>query len=226
MIRRFLKGMLVSTAWVSLGHAFGGAYAGADLGGGYASIRHRSQNGGTTGKSTKKAFGGVYGVHAGYLYEIGSSRTIIGGEIYANSSSMNPKFSFGSSGQPAQGTVKIKRTVAIGGALLIGKMFNLKTMIYGRIAYEVARFHPVYKFNAASTNSQFAGKSIKKNVSATTPVLGVGLAYKFMRTIIVGAEYQLAAFYGNKKVIKDTTFSTQIHPVEHRLLLRVSFAFG
>ena len=214
-------GCLVSSA-----HGFGGVYIGADLGIGYASTEHDYADLIGKQKKLQTAFGGVYGGHVGYLYEIGTSKTIVGAEVYGNLSSMNPSYQFGADGQPVQGEVKIQRTNAVGLGLVIGKMFNIKTMVYGKMAYERATFKHDYKFRTTAYTPQLAGKSIRKNITIMAPVIGLGLAYKPTRTIIVGGEYQFAGVYGKKKVINQANILTETSPVEHRLLLRVSFSFG
>lgn len=226
MIRHLLAGLGLSVACVGTSYGFGGLYLGADLGLGYSTNEHDYADANGAGKTTKTAFGAVYGAHVGYLYEIGTSKTIVGAEIYGNLTSMNPSFKFGADGFPVQGDVKIKRKNSLGLAVLIGKMFNIKTMIYGRLAYERAAFDHEYKFDTTSYITQYAGQSVKKSVSIMAPVIGLGLAYKPARAIIVGGEYQFAGLYGKKKVISDSNFQTEISPVEHRLLLKISFVFG
>lgn len=226
MVRTLLTGLAVSVSCLGVGHAFGGAYLGVDLGIGHASIQHKYSDVTGSGKVTKATTGAVYGAHAGYLYEIGTSKTIVGGELYGNTSSPTPSFSVGTDNFAVQGEVKIKRTMAVGGALVVGKMFNLKTMLYGRLAYEFATFEHRYNFNATSIVTQFAGKSVKKNVSVGGAVMGLGLAYKVSRMMMAGAEYQFAGMYGRHKSLSQSNFKTEIEPVEHRLLLKVSFVFG
>lgn len=206
--------------------AFGGVYAGADVGLGYDSSEHSYADLTGKGKKNETAFGAVYGGHIGYLYEIGTSKTIVGAEIYGNLSSMNPSYQFGADGLAVQGDVKIQRTNAVGLGLVIGKMFNIKTMVYGKMAYERATFKHEYKFRTTSYIPQYAGKTVRKNVSIMAPVIGLGLAYKPTRMIIVGGEYQFAGMYPKKKVFNEANIVTETAPVEHRLMLRVSFTFG
>lgn len=218
--------ILASSAMITGAQSFGGVYAGADVGMGYSSSEHNYADLVGKGKKVQTAFGAVYGGHVGYLYEIGASKTIVGAEIYGNLSSMNPSFQFGADGFAVQGDVKIQRTNAIGLGLVIGKMFNIKTMVYGKMSYERATFKHEYKFRTTSSVLQYAGKTLRKNVSVMAPVMGLGLAYKPTRMIIVGGEYQFAGMYPKKKVINQANIVTEIAPVEHRLMLRVSFTFG
>ncbi len=213
-------------ALASSAHSFGGAYVGADVGLGYKSSEHSYADLVGKGKKNETAFGAVYGGHIGYLYEIGTSKTIVGAEIYGNLSSMNPTFQFGADGQAVQGEVKIQRTNALGLGLVIGKMFNIKTMVYGKMSYERATYKHEYKFRTTSTINQYRGKTFRKNVSLMAPVIGLGLAYKPSRMFIVGGEYQFAGLYPKKKILNEANIVTETSPVEHRLLLRVSFTFG
>ena len=219
--------VIVACAAMTTGaHAFGGLYVGADVGTGYDSSEHSYADLNGKGKKNETAFGAVYGGHIGYLYEVGASKTIVGAEVYGNLSSMNPSYQFGADGLAVQGDVKIQRTNAVGLGLVIGKMFNIKTMIYGKMAYERATFKHEYKFRTTSYLAGYAGKTIRKNVSIMAPVIGLGLAYKPTRMIIVGGEYQFAGMYPKKKVINVANLVTETAPVEHRLMLRVSFTFG
>lgn len=227
MVRYLITTLSLSVACISSAAAFGGVYIGADLGMGQTSITHKYNDVARgTGKSDKSTFGGVYGAHVGYLHEIGTSKTIVGGELYTNLSSMHPSMNFGVDGLPIQGDVKIKRSSAIGIAVIAGKMFNLKTMLYGRVAYEKASYQTQYRFSPGSVITSHAGHTIKKNVSIMAPVIGMGIAYKPARMIIVGGEYQFAGLYDKKGVLNEAGIRTSIEPVEHRLLVKVSFAFG
>ena len=207
-------------------YGFGGFYAGADLGLGYSSSEHDYSDLTGKGKTNETAFGAVYGGHAGYLYEIGTSKTIVGGEIYGNIASMNPTYKFGVDNLPVQGEVKIKRSNAIGLGLIAGKMFNIKTMVYGKMAFERATFDYEYKFRPTSILVQYRGKTVKRSITEMGPVIGLGLAYKPTRMFIVGAEYQFGGAFPKKKVFNEANIVTEFSPVEHRLLLKVSFAFG
>jgi hypothetical protein len=226
MMRYLLMGLALSGAFINTGHTFGGAYVGADLGLGYASTQHKYADLQGKGKATQTSYGAVYGAHAGYLYEIGASKTIVGGEVYGNLSSMNPSVKLGADNFPVQGDAKIKRSTSAGAALIVGKMLNIKTMVYGRVAYEHATYQHEYKFRTSNTLGQQAGKTLKKNVAFTAPVIGGGLAYKVARMIMVGGEYQFAGMYGKKKVVNMSNFQTETDPVEHRIMLKVSFVFG
>ncbi|MBW8308934.1 MAG: hypothetical protein K0M45_04770 [Candidatus Paracaedibacteraceae bacterium] len=216
----------LSVAIINTVHAFGGAYVGADLGLGYASTQHKYADLQGKGKATQTAYGAVYGAHAGYLYEIGTSKTIVGGELYGNLGSMNPSIKVGADNYPVQGDVKIKRSNSVGAALIVGKMLNIKTLLYGRVAYERATYQHEYKFRASNTVGQQAGKTLKKNIAFTAPIIGAGIAYKAARMIMVGGEYQFAGMYGKKKVLSVSNIQTETDPVEHRILLKVSFVFG
>ena len=217
---------LMCGAMVTGAQGFGGFYAGADVGMGYDSSEHDYADLTGKGKKNQTSFGAVYGGHVGYLYEIGTSKTIVGAEVYGNLSSMNPSYQYGADNLPIQGEVKIQRTNAVGLGLVIGKMFNIKTMIYGKTSYERATFKHEYKFRTTSYITQYAGKTIRKNVSIMAPVIGLGIAYKPTRMIIIGGEYQFAGMYPKKKIFNETNIVTETSPVEHRLMLRVSFTFG
>lgn len=227
MVRYLITTLSLSVVCISSAVAFGGVYIGADLGMGQTSITHRYNDVARgTGKADKSTFGGVYGAHVGYLHEIGTSKTIIGGELYTNLSSMHPSMNFGADGLPVEGDVKIKRSNAIGIAIIAGKMFNLKTMLYGRVAYEKSSFQTQYRFNSGSAITSHAGHTNKKSESMMAPVIGAGIAYKPARMIIVGGEYQFAGLYDKKSVLNEAGIRTSIEPIEHRLLIKVSFAFG
>lgn len=226
MASNLFKSFAVSVLCLSSSHAFGGAYVGLDAGLTNMSLTHRVKTAYGPGKTQVTANGIAYGAHGGYLYEVGSSKTIVGGEAYLNLAMPNPSVKFGADGDTPEGVVKIKRSRSIGAAAIVGKMMNIDTLVYGRIGLEHATYYHHFSFASTTSVPGFSGKQIKKGFSFLAPVVGAGIAYKINRTTMIGAELQLANFFKKKNTVKGPDFQANLAPSEKRILGRASFVLG
>lgn len=216
-----LASAFVLTSTTAFSHAYGGFYAGVGVGAAIARSEHKFTNvASQQGKTTYTKFGGLYEVHAGYMQEIGSSRTMVGGELYAVGSTPKETENVGVHGGNVVGTVSIDRAPAYGVAAILGKLVNPKVMVYGKIAYEMAKYKLVYKGNTHLPALSQTAKSTYNGV-----VTGFGIGYKVTSNIMVGGEYNYAGLYGNEKVVNKNGFTCELNPGEHRFSIRASYLF-
>lgn len=215
-----MLGALTLTSTAAFSHAYGGFYVGAGLGAGVARSEHKFTDATGQGKVSYTKVGGLYEFFTGYMQEVGSSRTMVGGEAYMTASTAKEKENLGTNGQPVVGTVTIKREPAYGVAAILGKLVNPKVMVYAKIAYEMAKYKLDYRFTGAN-----AALSGVKKPSYNGVVPGAGVNYKINANLIVGAEYSFAGTYGKKKVIDANGVVCEFNPGEHRFAVRAAYIF-
>ena len=82
-MNRFLSLLATVAVTTNFAHSFGGPLVGVELGAGYLNADHFTTNAaGATGKKSASKLGLFYGGFADYLYEIGSSKTFVGGGLH------------------------------------------------------------------------------------------------------------------------------------------------
>lgn len=211
-------GALVFTTTAAMSD-FGGVFIGAGLGVGM--MRNDTKYVDTTqgeGKTTASKVGGYYQFHAGYLHEVGTSKTMVGGDIYISGSSAKKLDNIGVDGGDIAGTIDQKRSTGFGLAVIAGKLINPKVMVYGRMGYETSRYE--MKLNLTGSTPQ----SFTKSYAGMVP--GVGLNYKVASNMLVGLGYDYAGLFSNKTVYDDGNVNVQVKPVEHRVMVKLSFVFN
>lgn len=208
--------ILALTTTAALSNNYGGVFVGGGLGA--AIMRAEGKYVDATqgeGKTTFNKFGAAYQIHAGYLTEIGNSKTMVGGELFLNGSSAKKDGKLGVDGQAVVGTMNLKRSFGYGLALIVGKLVNPKVMVFARAAYEMDRYTIDLKPNVGQS------QSVKKTYAGFVP--GVGVDYKVSPNVIVGLGYDYAGLFGNKTVAEQGNVKVQVNPTEHRLMAKVSF---
>lgn len=211
--------VLVLTTTATMASNYGGIFVGGGLG--IGALRSETKYTDTAlgeGKTTSTKIGGYYQLHAGYLHEVGTSKTMLGGDVYMNSSSAKKTNNMGVNGQPIVGTLEQKRSSGYGIALIAGKLVNPKVMVYGRMGYEVSRYD--MKVTLVAGGSQNSTKSY------TGMVPGVGMNYKVTSNVLVGLGYDYAGLFGNKVIYSAGTTNIQVNPAEHRVMMKVSYVFN
>lgn len=161
---------------------------------------------------------GLLGVQAGYLFEIPSSRFVVGAEVYYLMPMVERKIDLTLVGQPTDGNVTIKHNKSIGFALTVGMMFNPKILAYANIGMENARFQFKYDLNVPNIPKNQVSHTFK----ALVPT--VGAAYKISSHFLIGAEVSFPFF----KRFKGGTPGPKGYnykPVEPRATLKVTYVF-
>lgn len=213
-----ILGMLGLASTTVAAHPYGGVFAGIGLGG----IMLKNQTKyidalSGEGKTNFSKAGFAYQLHGGYLHEIGTSRTMIGFDLYFNSGSAKRQGNVGVSGLAAAGTLEQKRGMGFGLGIITGKLINPQVMLYGRIGIESVK----YKMKLTLTGQP----SIDSNVSYGGIVPGAGVSYKVAPNLLVGAEYHYAGLFKNKEMFKQGNLALQVKPVEHRAMIKLSYLF-
>lgn len=204
---------------------FGGLRIGGMLGLQLLQGRHW-YTGGTGSPNTDmvrrlSALSSLYGIHGGYLFELGSSKIVIGGEVYAFSSQANGSTNLKLIGGPEEGTVSIAHKRSLGFAATIGMMLNPKVLAYLNAGMESAKFQFNYSFLAASgvTPAQQARNHIFKAIT-----VGLGGAYKIGSHFLVGIEIS-SPFFKRFKINMNAPRAYHYKPVERRAVLKLTYLF-
>ena len=214
-----ILGILALTSTTACANPYGGLFAGVGLGGAMQQNQTKYIDATTgNGKTTFSKAGAYYQIHAGYLHEVGTSKTLVGFDVYLNSSSAKKQGNVGVNGQPVAGILEQKRGAGYGIALIAGKLVNPKVMLYARLGYETAK----YKMKLTPTGQA----PQESTVSYNGMVPGVGVNYKLASNILAGVGYDYAGMFSNKDVYKKGNISVQVKPVEHRVMVKVSFVFN
>lgn len=215
-----ILGALVVTTTVAFSSPYGGLFAGVGLGAGMANneINYFDIGNGASGKTTANKIGLYYQAHVGYLHEVGDSKTMIGGDIYFNSSSVDKAVHLKADVLGSAGALKAKRSSGYGIAVIAGKLVNPKVMVYTRLGYETSR----YNMTLALDGQQ--DKTFNSNYTGMVP--GVGLNYKATSNMLIGVGYDFAGLATKKVIYQDAAQTIELKPVEHRLMVKVSFVFN
>jgi outer membrane immunogenic protein len=211
-------GALVLTTTTAMSD-YGGIFVGAGLGVGM--MRNDTKYVDATqgeGKSTVAKLGAYYQLHAGYLHEVGTSKTLVGGDIYVNGSSAKKLNNVGVDGGAIAGTIEQKRSTGVGIAAILGKLINPKVMIYGRVGYELSKYD--MKLNLIGVTP----KSFTKSYNGIVP--GVGLNYKIAHNMMIGGGYDYTGLFSNKTVYQNGDVNIQVKPAEHRMMVKLTFVFN
>lgn len=211
-------GALVLTTTTAMSD-YGGIFVGAGLGIGMMRNDTKYVDAAQgEGKSTVSKLGAYYQLHAGYLHEVGTSKTLVGGDIYVNGSSAKKLNNVGVDGGAIAGTIEQKRSTGVGIAAIAGKLINPKVMIYGRVGYELSKYD--MKLNLIES----APQDFTKSYNGVVP--GVGLNYKIAHNMMIGGGYDYTGLFSNKTVYQKGDINVQVKPVEHRMMVKLTFVFN
>lgn len=137
-------------------------------------------------------FGGIF---AGYHQEIGTSKVVLGGELYFIPLPLSHSTP---SDVVRMQTVSLKKKNTMGGLLSMGMLVSPKLMVRGTLGYEIATFKMDFTNTppVAAPGALSAPVSFSKKSSAIVP--GAGVMYLMTDRIVVGVDY---AFVGYKDVV-------------------------
>jgi opacity protein-like surface antigen len=207
--------------------ALTGFYLGGNLGGALLRGTHRYTKVGVgEGNTQLNAFGLTYGIHAGYIMELGNSRNIVGVEAAYLRTTVKPAKNLFVQGGPVDGRFRIQHIGSMIFSVLIGKMLNPKVAIYGKIGYEIGKFQ--FDYTSLTFGTQ-PNATYKK--TAQTIVPGIGGSYAFSQHFLIGVEYNFAGFFKkiiprpSNQVINGAQVGYSFKPSEHRLMVKLSYKF-
>lgn len=171
-------------------------------------------------KKRLSVIGSILGAHAGYLFELSTSKLVIGAEVYFLVPGVNAKIDLALVNRPQEGSVAIKHSRSIGFAATVGMMLNPKVMAYLNVGIESARFQITYLLNnlAPIPPKQVFNRSF----NGLTPALGA--TYKMSSNFLVGLELS-SPFFKRFKGRDVLPRGYHYKPVERRLVLKVSYLF-
>lgn len=164
----------------------------------------------------------LYGAHAGYLVELGTSKMVLGGEAYMFIPQASPTVKLQLLNTPVEGNVEILHNRSIGFVFTGGMMFNPKVLVYGNAGVEMARFQFVYTFNPPM-NAQLPPKQTLHHIFKTI-VVGVGATYKIAPHLLVSLELS-SPFFKRFKARDIPPRAYNYKPVERRLMFKLSYLF-
>lgn len=170
--------------------------------------------------------GAIYGAHAGYLFELGSSKIVLGAEIYALIPTASPTINLALVNQPQEGTVSFTHNRSLGVSLIAGMMLNPKIMAYLLVGIEKARFQFTYKFTntnpAPGLGTLPAQQILNHNFNALN--VGLGGTYKITPHFLLGVELS-SPFFKRFKISASGPRGYNYKPAERRLMLKLSYLF-
>lgn len=211
-------------------HGLDGAYAGIYGGLMNENVSVRYTNDVGSGRVKTRKYGALTGAFAGYLFELGSSRTLLGFETHITVTPTTYNADFGVDGVPAYGTSKNNRTNSAGAALVLAKLFNVRTLLFLKAGAERIDYTIKLNYNNnLTTPAFFRGKSTSVKFLLTGPFFGVGLDYAVIRQVALGAEYIFAGTFKRKKKEIDPGHPQDtllFKPIEHKIMFRASYRFG
>lgn len=166
----------------------------------------------------------MMGFHGGYLFELGSSKFVVGLEAYFLMPGANPSFDLNlvGVGGTKEGSVSIKHKRSMGIAATIGMMLNPKIMGYLNLGLESALFELKYQFKFTGQGNIPAQQTFNPKLNAFTP--GLGVVYKISPHFLIGLELS-SPFFKRFKARMDPPRAYHYKPVERRLLFKVSYLF-
>jgi opacity protein-like surface antigen len=165
------------------------------------------------------ALSSLYGIHGGYLFELGSSKIVVGGEVYAISLQANPTINLALLNRSQEGTVSINHTRSLGIALTVGMMLNPKILAYLNAGMENAKFQFKYSFSSVVTPAQQIYNHTFKAIN-----VAVGGAYKFGSHFLVGLELA-SPFFKRFKIHMNGSRAYHYKPAERRAMLKLTYLF-
>lgn len=208
--------------------AFGGFRVGGILGIQLLQGRHWYTNSYSTGSTDMvhrlSALSSLYGAHAGYLFELGSSKIVIGGEVYAFIPQANPTLNLQLINGPIEGSVSINHKRSIGFVATAGMMLNPKVLAYVSAGVELAKFQFTYQFQPTAGVVLPTPSQQILNHSFNAINVALGGAYKIGPHFLVGLEISSPFFKRFKpKIISQRAYSYK--PVERRLMMKLTYLF-
>jgi opacity protein-like surface antigen len=166
----------------------------------------------------------LFGASAGYLFELGPSKIVLGAEIYGFLPQANPNLSLKLLNGSPEGSVSVKHNRSVGYVLTAGMMFNPKVMAYLSAGLESARYEFTYNFLASPGISPPLLPKQKLNHIFKAIMVGVGATYKVAPHLLVGLEAS-APFFKRFKARSNPPRAFHYKPVEWRLALKLSYLF-
>lgn len=221
LVKRFLVGLTLMGAVSSQTFAFSGFYAGGNLGINWLRGNHKFMFAGRFDDKRISKVGAVLGIHGGYTTEIGSSKTLVGGELAFLKTTGRQSHNLQIAGGASQGRVSVQNGYSIALSAILGKLLNPKVMMYAKVGLDYAGFEMKY---SGLTFPTVASQSFKKQAVSVLP--GAGIKYAFTPNIVVGGEYQFLGTYKKFVPRNDGTAAYSFKPSVHRLMASVSYYFG
>jgi len=171
----------------------------------------------------------LYGAHAGYLLELGSSKIVVGGEVYAFIPQATPKLDLalmnGSVSGTKEASVTINHNRSIGFALTAGMMMNPKVLAYLSAGMELARFRFTYEFNSAALPPLTSQKQVFNHTFKAINI-ALGGTYKISPHLLAGLELSSPFFKRFKpSMIPGQQRAYTYKPVERRLIIKLTYLF-
>lgn len=183
----------------------------------------------TDGRHRINTFSYTLGAHGGYLFELTSSKIVLGGELNFAVYGANPTIQLviAYPGATPIAQVAIQHTTSIGGALTVGMLMNPKIMVYLNAGFETAKFKmkltpvPAYA-NTFGVPQGGTFRNLFNTFSGLT--LGLGGDYKMSNHFLVG--FLLShPFWRRYQLRPPVNPAFDYRPVEYRLALRLTYRF-
>jgi hypothetical protein len=169
---------------------------------------------------------GLYGVHAGYLAELGNSKVVVGGEVYAFIPQATPKINLAlfnnGANSPVEGTVTVNHNRSIGFVATVGMMFNPKILGYLSAGIELAKFRFTYAFNSLVSPPLPSQQILNHTFKAIN--IALGGSYKFGPHFLVGLEIS-SPFFKRFKANMTAPRAYHYKPVERRMMIKLTYLF-
>lgn len=213
----------VMSSYIILGgvaYGFSGPYIGIEVGASWLHMAHKLNTTGDGLKRTGTKLSPSYGLQAGYMYEIGASKTFIIGEIYCQTGSPHIKVKLQTPNHASAGTAKISKKFSYAPAISIGKLINPKLLPYIKLSYQLEKHQVKYTFTDPALR-QFS-KNVSK--SSNTFVPGIGFKYLASEHLTVGLEYKYA-LARKRKMLSNSSLKTELTSQEHHLALQCAYRF-
>lgn len=169
----------------------------------------------------------LYGAHAGYLLELGSSKIVVGGEVYAFLPQANPKVDLalmnGAVSGTIEGSVNVNHNRSIGVAVTAGMMINPKILAYFSAGMELAKFKLTYAFNSAAPAPLTSQQQVFNHTFKAINI-ALGGAYKISPQFLVGLELS-SPFFKRFRPPTSRARGYSYKPVERRLMIKLTYLF-
>lgn len=204
-----------------------GMYAGANMGLNWDSVNAiYEDNFGDNQQKTKK-YGMNGGAFGGYLMEIGATRTLIGAETNIITSTVAFSKPFGA-GPNTYGIQKTQRRQSVAISTVFGKLFNMRTFLFGKVGGEYIYYNVNLQYNdQVTTPAFFQGKTRSFTTRFWGLLLGIGLDYLVLAGFAIGVEYNYTAAMKKKRIDVDTSAPVPpnyyLKPKEQKIMFRFSY---
>lgn len=204
-----------------------GMYAGvnAGLNWDYMNAIYEDNTGSNQQKTKKYGMNG--GAFAGYLVEIGATRTLVGVETNILTTSVAFSKPFGADTN-IYGISKTQRKQSVSVTSVIGKLFNMRTFLFAKVGGESITYNINLQYNSqATTPAFFRGVTKSQNPKFWGLLLGLGLDYLVITGFAVGIEYNYTAAMKKKRLDVDVTAPNPpnyyLKPKEQKIMFRFSY---